>query len=135
MNNITLNSKTCRNRAETPVKLQNGSLVLHFNSVGEPLGAYLVTSYRDQQDWLKYRNKVSTVSYCTLINLDTGYIQFEEPCSRTTTVGRVLAHLSKTRDEGKIPVGRGERIEVYPSGKFNINLSYFLDDSIVREYR
>lgn len=47
MQNVTINSKKYGVRGDTPIKLNNGSLVLHYNKIGDVLGAYLVTSFRD----------------------------------------------------------------------------------------
>ena len=38
-------------------------------------------------------NLHNTTQYCTLLDLDTGKFAFEERCSRSTTVRRVLRHL------------------------------------------
>ena len=53
MQNVTINSKKFGVIGDTPVKLNNGSLVLHYNKLGDVLGAYIVTSFRDSKG--KYR--------------------------------------------------------------------------------
>lgn len=79
------------NNKDRAVKLNNGALVLILNkSTGQYVGKYLVTSFRNSN---KESYKKYTTSYCTLVNFDDGQIKFEEPCSRTTTEGRVLAHI------------------------------------------
>lgn len=50
----------------------------------------MVISFRDNKN--KYQGEY-TATYCSLVNVDTGQMAFEERCSRTTTVGRVLNHL------------------------------------------
>lgn len=123
MQNVTINSKKYGVDGETPIKLNNGSLVLHYNKLGDVLGAYIVTSFRDQRGTLK--NSEHTSSYCSLVNLDNGYLKFEERCSRTTTMGRVLAHLVQNGDfGGKEAVKNGQYIEVYPVGMYKIDLSF-----------
>lgn len=50
----------------------------------------MVVSFRDNKN--KY-NGSNTTSYCSLVNLDNGSLAFEERCSRSTTVRRVLNHV------------------------------------------
>ena len=128
MQNVTINSKKYGVDIDTPIKLTNGSLVLHYNKDEEIFGAYLVTSFRDQKGTL--RNCEHTSNYCSLVNLDNGYLKFEERCSRNTTVGRVLAHLTRCNDGGKEAIRMGHYIEIYPTGKFKIDLSFDKEDKM-----
>lgn len=122
MKNVTINSKKYGRDSETPVKLNNGSVVLHYNKNAEVIGAYIVTSYRDQSGYCK-RNGKETSQYCSLVDLDTGYLKFEERCSRNTTMGRVLAHLVPNYDiGGKRAVADGQYIEVYVTGSYTIDI-------------
>ena len=122
MQNVTINSKTYKVDGETPVRLNNGSLVLHYNKLGDVMGAYLVTSFRDHKGTL--RNTEHTASYCSLINFDNGYLEFEERCSRATTMKRVLSHLNPGDYAGEQAVKDGQYLEVYPVGKYKIDLSF-----------
>ena len=121
MQNVTISNDKRLVGIDTPVRLNNGSLVLHYNKGGDVIGAYLVTSYRDHRGSLK--NEEHTKNYCSLVNLDTGYLKFEERCSRLTTIGRVLAHLSPSDDfGGKEAFKSGQYIEVYLNGDYKINI-------------
>lgn len=117
MNNVTINGKDIKIIGETPVKLNNGSLVIHY-SRSEVIGAYIVTSYRG------LNQQGGTSQYCSFIDLDTGYIKFEERCSRTTTVGRVLSHLNHNDYRGKNALECGQNIEVYNLGNYKIDLKF-----------
>lgn len=121
MQNVTINSKKFGVEADSPVKLNNGNLVIHYNKLGDVLGAYLVTSFRDGKG--NY-NGDQTSTYCSLVNLDNGYIQFEERCSRSTTIKRVLSHLNKGDYYGAQAVKEGQYIEVYYSGEYKIDLQF-----------
>lgn len=122
MQNVTINSKKYGVRGEdTPIKLNNGSLVLHYNKIGDVLGAYLVTSFRDGKG--RY-NGDQTTTYCSLIDLDNGKIAFEERCSRTTTIKRVLSHLNHSGYYGEQAVKDSQYIEVYTMGEFKIDLQF-----------
>lgn len=91
MAKVVVNNEATRNY-EREVKLNNGMLVIHRNSLGEVLNTYIVTSFRNNKDnphWVK------TTNYCSLVDLENGYLAFEEPCSRSTTELRVLRHLCK----------------------------------------
>lgn len=124
MQNVTINSKKYGVDGSEPVRLNNGALVLHYNKNADVLGAYLVTSYRDQSGYCKHNGK-ETAQYCSLVDLDTGYLKFEERCSRNTTVGRVLAHLVPNGDfGGKEAVKNGQYIEVYAVGDYKIDLTF-----------
>lgn len=121
MKNVTINGKKYERDGEMPVKLNNGSLVVHYNKMGDVLGAYMVTSFRDS----KGDYKGQTTTYCSLVNLDTGYLAFEERASRSTTVQRVLNHLNKGDYYGQQQaVKEGQFIEVYALGDFKIDLSF-----------
>lgn len=91
MAKVVVNNEPTRNY-EREVRLNNGMLIIHRNSLGEVLNTYLVTSFRNNKDnphWVK------TTNYCSLVDLENGYLAFEEPCSRNTTELRVLRHLCK----------------------------------------
>lgn len=117
MQNVTINNKRFGVIGEAPVKLNNGSLVLHYNKLGDVMGAYIVTSFRNNG-----RCGDPTISYCSLVDLDNGYIKFEERCSRSTTVKRVLSHLNKGDFAGEQAVKEGQYIEVYSLGNYTIDL-------------
>lgn len=124
MQNVTINNKKCGIDPEAPISLTNGSLVIHLNKLGDVLGAYLVTSFRYNRGVSEDRAKEPTQGYCSLINLDTGYIAFDERASRNTNIRRVLSHLSKGDYYGNQAVKDGQYIEVYHSGEYKIDLQF-----------
>lgn len=66
-------------KGSTPVKLNNGDL---FIIEWDDPKYYLISTYGDNK-----------VQYCSLIDLRTGARAFAEPCSRSTTLERLLSHL------------------------------------------
>lgn len=105
-----------------PITLHNGSLVLHFSkNKKELLGAYVVTSFRDNKS--RYGND-STTNFCTLIDMQTGYPKFEERCSRSTTMSRIISHLSSGDFKGEEALKRGEFIEVYSRSNYTVDFSF-----------
>ena len=119
MNNVTISNKDLVS-GDTPINLTNGKLVLHCNKNGEVINAYMVTSFRDHNRSLK--NVDHAMNYCSLVNLDSGYLAFEERCSRRTSVARVLSHLNPNDFEAKRALADGQYIEVYSVGEFKIDL-------------
>lgn len=124
MQNVTINSKKCGIDHEAKINLTNGSLVIHRNRLGDVLGAYLVTSFRYNRGVTTERAKEDTRGYCSLINLDTGYLAFDERASRNTTIKRVLSHLSKGDYYAQQAVKEGQYIEVYYTGEYKIDLQF-----------
>lgn len=90
MKNITV--KHTQKTSERKLKLNNGDLILQCNGENEIINAFMVTSFRNNTNNKLWEN---TANYCSLINLDTGKIQFEEVCSRNTTEYIVLKHLNR----------------------------------------
>ena len=79
MKNVTINGNKFEVRGETPIRLNNGSLVVHYNRLGDVLGAYIVTSYRGA-------NIVGgTTHHCSFVSLEDGYLKFEERCTKCGT--------------------------------------------------
>lgn len=117
MKNVTVSFKDTKNTGETPVDLRNGSIVL-WAKAGVTLGIYLVTSFRSNNSTPNKEN----APYCSLVNLDTGYLSFEERCSRKTTVKRVLSHLRTGDFGGETAIKMGEYIEVYPQGSYDMEI-------------
>lgn len=124
MQNVTINNQKCGIDHEAKISLTNGSLVIHRNRLGDVLGAYLVTSFRYNRGVTTDKAKEATQSYCSLINLDTGYIAFDERASRSTTIKRVLSHLNKGDYYAEQAVKEGQYIEVYYSGEYKIDLQF-----------
>lgn len=122
MKNVTINIKVYEVMGEKSLHLQNGCLVVHYNKMGDVLGAFIVTSFRDQKKALVY--KESTANYCSLVNLETGYLAFEEHCSRHTTVARVLSHLNPNDWKGKRALESGQYVEVYNREKYNLDINF-----------
>lgn len=91
MNNVVIRGQKQYVDLNRKLNLHNGSIVLlKDKGNGDRIEAiYYVISFRDNKN--KYSG--STTPYCTLLDLDTGKLAFEERCSRNTTVRRVLRHL------------------------------------------
>ena len=115
MNNVIIDNRKMKVDGEKSLQLNNGSLVLTYNAMNEVLDAYIVTSFRDNNN--RY-NGAPTPTYCSLVNLDTGYLAFEERCSRKTTINRVLSHLTAECFDGNHLTSRGYYVEVYPKGDY-----------------
>ncbi|MCR0568339.1 hypothetical protein MKC54_09400 [[Clostridium] innocuum] len=86
LNNYNEDRKLTLNNGDIIIAIANRISISHF----------MVSSYRGEVKREPYcvRPK-STRSYCCLIDLATGYPAFEEPCSRNTTLKRILSHLAK----------------------------------------
>lgn len=126
MNNISIKGVCECADLDRKVNLSNGSIVIQKEK-DQVIGVYLVVSFRDNKN--KY-NGSDTSSYCTLVNLDSGQLAFEERCSRATTERRVLRHLTKagysmpynpnSRDQDY--KFQNMRIQVYQNGNYKVNL-------------
>lgn len=118
MNHITIKTDT-QVSANTPISLKNGNIVLHFNRFGKIINCYMVISFRDVDG--RYKGE-STNSYCSLLNLDTGCIEFKERCSRNTTIQRVLSYLNQL-DWASINAAQdGQYVRVYTSEEYHIEV-------------
>lgn len=108
------------------IKLTNGAIIIQKEN-SNVIGVYLVTSFRDNKN--KYGND-NTSNYCSLINLDSGFLAFEERCSRSTTERRVLRHITRAgfsypyypNSHDQDDKFYNMRIQVYNNGDFKINL-------------
>lgn len=126
MNNISIKGVCECADLDRKVNLSNGSIVIQKEK-DQVIGVYLVISFRDNKN--KY-NGSDTSSYCTLVNLDSGQLAFEERCSRATTERRVLRHLTKAGYSMPYnPNARDQdykfqnmRIQVYQNGNYKVNL-------------
>lgn len=126
MRNISIKGVCDCADLDRKVNLSNGSIVIQKEK-DQVIGVYLVVSFRDNKN--KY-DGADTSSYCTLVNLDSGQMAFEERCSRATTERRVLRHL--TRAGYSMPYDpnsreqdykfQNMRIQVYQNGNYKINL-------------
>lgn len=126
MNNISIKGVCECADLDRKINLSNGAIIVQKDR-GHVIGIYLVVSFRDNKN--KYKDD-STVSYCSLINLDNGQFAFEERCSRATTERRVLRHL--TRSGYSYPYNPDSheqdnkfinmRIQVYQNGNYKINI-------------
>lgn len=139
MNNISINGVYECSNLDRKILLNNGSLVVHKKNE-EVLGVYLVVSFRDNKN--KYEN-CRTSDYCSVIDLDSGQLVFEERCSRNSTERRLLRHLTRAgysmpydpdskADDYKY---KNMRIQIYKNGNYKMNLN-LLDEyrSEVRRY-
>lgn len=120
MDHITIKNDT-QVSASMPISLKNGNIVLHFNRFGKIVNCYMVTSFRDVN--VHDKGEFNCCSYCSLLNLDTGYIEFKERCSRNTTVQRVLSHLNPLDYCGKNATKEGQYVRVYTNEEYNIQLT------------
>lgn len=126
MNNISIKGVCECADLDRKINLSNGSIVIQKDRE-QVIGVYLVTSFRDNKN--KYGND-NTTSYCTLINLDSGQIAFEERCSRATTERRVLRHLTRAGYSYPYnPDSREQdskfanmRVQVYTNGNYKVDL-------------
>lgn len=89
MNNVFIKGQVPDLSLERKLNLHNGSLVI-VKQKDSVVGIYMVVSFRDNKN--RY-GSCNTTSYCSLVNLDNGSLAFEERCSRSTTVRRVLNHI------------------------------------------
>lgn len=126
MNNISIKGVCKCADLDRRINLSNGSIVIQKYRE-QVIGVYLVVSFRDNKN--KYNND-STSSYCSLVNLDNGQLEFEERCSRATTERRVLRHLTRSGysypynpnscdQDGKFS---NMRVQVYQNGKYKVDL-------------
>lgn len=126
MNNISIEGVCECADLDRKINLSNGAIVIQKDRE-QVIGVYLVISFRDNKN--KYGGN-STTSYCTLINLDSGQIAFEERCSRATTERRVLRHLTRAGYSYPYNPDSHEqdskfynmRVQVYPNGNYKVNL-------------
>ena len=120
MNYILIKNRNTKSVLDTPVKLHNGSIVfLKFNN--QIVDVYYVISFRDNNN--RYNGDL-TAPYCSMINLDSGQLAFQERCSRNTTVRRVLKHLVPTAyiDTSDMELG-GYDIEVHNHSTYHLEIS------------
>ncbi len=89
MNNVFIKGQIPDLNLDRKLNLHNGSLII-VKQRDTITAIYMVVSFRDNKN--KY-NGSNTTSYCSLVNLDNGSLAFEERCSRSTTVRRVLNHV------------------------------------------
>lgn len=89
MNNVFIKGQIPDLNLDRKLNLHNGSLII-VKQRDTITGIYMVVSFRDNKN--KY-NGSNTTSYYSLVNLDNGSLAFEERCSRSTTVRRVLNHV------------------------------------------
>lgn len=128
MQNIKIKGMKTSPNFDRKIRLTNGSIIIQKEN-DIVIGVYMVISFRDNKN--RYSGD-STTGYCTLINLDTGKIAFEERCSRCTTERRVLRHLTFaktttgyphkqriTYDDSKF---RHMRLDIYNQGNYMFNL-------------
>ncbi len=86
------------------LSLNNGDIIIALAQRAS-IDHYMVSSYRGEVKREPYSVRPKNArSYCCLINLETGYPAFEEPCSRSTTVKRVLSHLTGVSQSNNVCV-------------------------------
>lgn len=128
MQNIKIKGMKTSPNFDRKIRLTNGSIIIQKEN-DIVIGVYMVISFRDNKN--RYSGD-STTGYCTLLNLDSGKIAFEERCSRYTTERRVLRHLTFaktttgyphkpriTYDDNKFI---HMRLDIYNQGNYMFNL-------------
>lgn len=85
--------KTSKSTKNQTVKLTNGTLVLHLSTTGAVLHNCLAIPFRNNKGNGQWTN---TSNFCSLLDLETGKILFEEPCSRNTDFLRIIRHLNRS---------------------------------------
>ena len=127
MKNITINKKEKYDVLSREVKLTNGSIVILRQGTSIK-NVFMVISFRDHKS--RY-NGDDTSQYCSLLNLDNGYLCFEERCSRKTTVNRVLNHVlsigsSDRQYNESIPLEAygNYDIDVLTNGTYKVDISF-----------
>ena len=122
MSNVTIGVKSSETIGDRPIILHNGNLVLHFDGNDNCIGAYIVTAFRDYKGVCDNKERAFAI-YCSFINIDNGYLAFDERCSRTTTVARVLSHLNPGDFNAEKSIKDGQYIKVYNVGDYKIDLT------------
>lgn len=136
MKNISIKNIQEQPNLDRKIALRNGSVVIHKKK-GQVIGVYLVISFRDN----KNRYQGCTTHHCTLVDMDTGQLAFEERCSRRTTERRVLRHLLRAGySQPYNPdsceqdyLFEGMEVHVYPNGNYKINLE--LGEELIADER
>lgn len=72
------------------MKLLSGDIIIFKDANNKVLKTYFVIPFRNSTNNPSWEE---THKYCSLINLESGFIAFDEPCSRKTTELRILSHL------------------------------------------
>ena len=122
MNHISIRDQRSITNLSRNVNLHNGSIVVLKNTNVEKnnqtAGIYYVTSFRDNG------GTHDNVDSCRLLDLDIGDFAFKEPCSRNTTVRRILRHLfhcSYTRPYNPNSKEHDQFLSEYDIDVFHIN--------------
>lgn len=128
MSNIYIKGPVGNENLNRKLNLSNGSLILVKNyHILEKV--YMVIPFRDN----KNRYCGSTSGYCSLLDLESGKLVFEERCSRSTTVRRVLNHIlrlgftmpydpNSTENDSKM---HDYDIDVYSNGAYKIEIELY----------
>lgn len=115
--NITVNGK----EYNSSISLNNGDIISVRMTDDDSIKFFMVTSYRDPLGSKRYESGMQYSNYCSLINLETGYIQFDERCSRYTTVERVCNHLDNPNRSKHKRVNR-DSFRIYKKDEFVLNI-------------
>lgn len=126
MNNISIKGVCDCNDLDRKITLQDGTLVVQKENENV-LGVFLVIPFRDNKN--KYGNQ-QTSTYCSIIDLDTGKLKFEERCSRSTTERRLLRHLTRSGFSYPYEPDSHEqdknfkdmRVQVYRNGNYKLDI-------------
>lgn len=114
--------KNYKSFVNSQTKLNNGTLVIHYSITGAVLHEYLIIPFRNNKNKEEFR---ATQQYCSLIDLETGRIAFEEPCSRNTDIYRILCHLNKSSYYGESAVKEqilNQSLSIHPLHRYDLEI-------------
>jgi hypothetical protein len=117
---IMVNSQEVNNNG---IRLDNGDIITVEYSDDHKVLVLMVTSFR-YPIGVRPQNidpKIYQGSYCSLLNLETGFLMFDERCSRHTTIERVCNHLNNPNKSKHKYVVTGT-FKQYKKDQFSINI-------------
>jgi hypothetical protein len=129
MENVTIKGKPVVDSNHV-MRLNNGDLLLWCDSSGNVKATYLVVSFRKQgHDSYCF----STAHHCSLLDLDDGTLAFDEKCSRSTTINRILCHLNRGSYNGgtshlDYANPYNQRLLQYKHGNFKIEIELLKEE-------
>lgn len=132
MNNVSIKDVCECNDLDRKVDLRDGSLIIQKKNE-TVISVHMVIPFRDNKN--KYSGD-QTSNYCTLVNIDTGKIAFEERCSRKTTERRILRHLTRAGFSYPYDPDSTDQdykfsdmsVQVYKNGNYKVNLELLAED-------
>lgn len=127
MKRVSVNIRPKTPHLEEKICLKNGAILL-LKKDEEIFDVFMIVPFRDNGD--RYRGDLRD-AYCSLISLNDGHYAFDERCSRSTTVRRVLNHMLRLGNgsyeyNAAIPVEeyKGYDVEIKSPDSFRIDISF-----------